>query len=117
MTDDKFDSGLNFSKVLFLHINRVAMSNTQDMMDAGVDMLESLLCPYEDADYKKSLETASKNLKNGQMMAQKNAAADYTRLKFRELMQLAERRNLLLDKEGEGVDPGDTEEGYDTPDQ
>lgn len=122
MTDDKFDSDINFNKVLFMHLNRIAMSETSDQMNSRVDIYESLLCPYIDEDYENELKPIKTTFEHDCKMAQQTHKADpnndaLVKATFRALMKLAERKNLLLEKEGEGIDPGDTDEGYDTPNE
>lgn len=98
IADDKFAKEINFNKVLFFHMNRTAMSQQQSEMDANVDIFESLLFPYIDDKYKTEKVKADKKLKNAQMIGNETAEADYTKTKFRALMALAERKNLLLEK-------------------
>lgn len=76
------------------------MSPTQTDMDASVDIFESLLFPYiiNDEKYEKAIGEARKRLKNGLLNNIDTAQADFTKEKFRALMCLAERKNLLLDK-------------------
>lgn len=107
---DSFAKDINFNKVLFLHMNRVAMSDTQNAMDTNVDVLESLLYPYRDDEYKDNMKKAKQTLQNQQMVGFAGAEADFTKTKFRELMQLAERNNLLLTKEAYGYDEEEKED-------
>jgi hypothetical protein len=124
MTEDKYDNDINFAKVLFLHINRILMSVDDSMrFISNIEILEDCLFTYKDDKYTADLggkverKDAVKALDpmfkpKGNMMAQ--VELEGARMKFRALMGLAERKGLLLEKEDEGIDPGDTSEGYDT---
>lgn len=116
-TKDQFAKDINFNKVLFLHMNRVAMSDSQTAMDANVDIMESLLCPYFDEDYVNEITTAKKALKNSLMTNVSSGQSEFTKERFRALMRLAERKNLLLTKEADAIDddPDAYDEGYEDP--
>jgi hypothetical protein len=124
---DEFSKNINFAKVLFLHINRILMSQDNNQFIASISLLESALCPYIDYDYTIEVSGCSdgvdsvKNLdptvRKKYMLQQEEMNS--ANIKFRALMKLAERNHLLLEKEGEGIDPGyddsDPAEGYDNP--
>lgn len=118
---ERLSADIDFPKVLFLHINRVAQSPSDETFSANVEMLESLLCPYFDMEYYVDLKIPEKEYRNiqsldhathgrEQMLAQKHSVV--TRDRFRALMKLANRRNLLIQKTdyGEDESDGDTKE-------
>jgi len=102
--DDKGE--MNFSKILFLHINRIltVAATDADMYIASVEAFSDVLYPYhknnglELGDAKKKYD-AVMNLANeykGKKMALKDAERNLARAKFRALMVIAETKNLLL---------------------
>ena len=109
---ERLDSDINYSKVLFLHINRTAMSDSQPIMDINVKILETLLVAWLDKEYNEEIEKAKQTINNEKAMGKEDGFSDFTHNKFQSLIKLAERKNLLLDKEVEGIDPR-VEEGYD----
>ena len=127
---ERLSADINFPKVLFLHINRVAQSANEDVFAANVDMLESLLYPYIDDDYQEALKNPHAGMINilnldgstyGKEGMVNRGKEEFIREKFRALMVLAQRRNLLIQKTGEGYDTtdetDDESEGYDTVDK
>ena len=121
---------INFNKVLFLHINRTAQSVVNiDIYMAYIEVLDILLSPYQDDDYQKDLaRTASVSSAIASMDGMCKTKGDMTRQnqinnathKFRALMCLAEKKNLLLGKEGEGIDEPDAydkTQGFEDPAQ
>jgi hypothetical protein len=113
---DKFDSDINFSKVLFLHINRTAQSIINpDLYIGNVEVLEILLSPYLDGDYednmakttiKTSAIAALDPLMKGKKDLVRSNTINKTSHKFRALMSAAEKKGLLLEKEAYGFDEG-----------
>src|SRR3990172_5976855 len=112
---ERLSADIDFPKVLFLHINRVAQSQNDDAFAANVEMLESLLYPYEDSEYNSDLKIPQQEMRNmsnldgathgkEDMLSQRHAIL--MRQKFRALMKLAHRRNLLIQRQGEGYDTG-----------
>jgi len=119
---ESLSADINFPKVLFLHLNRISQSQNNDIFIANVEMLESLLCPYVDDEYFKDLKIPDKEFKNVMALDTSTSGRDelvttkkftLTQEKFRALMRLANRRNLLIEKVGEGYDD-EYAEGYDT---
>lgn len=120
---DAFAKDINFPKVLFLHVNRVLMCIGQDdLYLAAVEGLEDVLSPYFDKEYYKALDGYRKGLDSmthldpmlggkKQMIAKEENKV--TRIKFRALMSLAERKNLLIERtdreEVWSLDENDTE--------
>jgi hypothetical protein len=123
MTFKKKDSGvildqgisvnLDYPKLLFWQIDRIARLTTE--LDArcikGVDVLEALLTPHHDDEYKaKALEIKkhyAEELKShsrgGRIDYESRSHLDFEKAmrKFRALMELVSRKNLLPEKEGE----------------
>jgi len=86
------------------------MSDNQPTMDANVNVLESLLYPYIDTEYKTEIEKQKKAEKNSKVITNDSYISTFTEVKLRNLMMLAERKNLLLEKTGIGYDKGDEDE-------
>lgn len=117
MADERFDNELNFSKILFLHINRTLISAIQStLFIVNVEAFEGVLCPYIDDEYETRLKAEMNAYKYftflDPMLRERDAMIDRKRLelawqKFRALMSLAERKGLLLEKKGEGYDTED----------
>lgn len=110
--EEEVKGELNFSKVLFLQLNRLLQSSVgyADGFIAGVESLEDTLSPYFDEEYKELIAEATEEFsfyvgldpltpnRAGLISAQRMALA---RKKLRFLMALANRKNLLLEKTGE----------------
>ena len=105
---DKFDSDINFPKVLFLHINRTLQSiSNPDLYLANIEGLEIILSPYLDGDYENEMvKTTIKTsaiasldplMKSKKDMARRNEINKGSH-KFRALMGAAEKKGLLLEK-------------------
>ena len=104
---ERLSADIDFPKVLFLHINRVAQSPSNDMFAANVEMLESLLCHYVDEEYFVDIKTPDREFRSvlaldgsthgkDDMIAAKKMFL--IQEKFRALMRLANRRNLLIQR-------------------
>jgi len=111
MTDEKFDSDINFPKVLFLHINRTAQSIINpDLYMGNIEVLEILTSPYLDGDYEDGLAkttiktsaiaTLDPLMKSKKDLARQNEINKASH-KFRALMIVLEKKGLLLEKVGE----------------
>lgn len=108
MTDEKYDSEINFSKVLFLHINRILMAADDELkVIPYINAFEHVLSPYFDDEYQDNIKIAINNFKStallDPLMPNRNQLVNESRIslcwiKFRALMALAERKNLLLEK-------------------
>ena len=107
---EQFDNNLNFPKVLFFHINRILQSPTPEQRIDNIELLEDALFPYLDLEYKESIGNHGEEMRyvalldpfmpgKGEMMGQKRT--ELARKKFRALMALAERKNLLLEKQSD----------------
>ena len=60
MKSDQFSKDINYQKVIFLHVNRTAMSIIQPMLFmANVEMFEILLSPYLDKGWDKDKKISS----------------------------------------------------------
>lgn len=111
MTDDKFDSDINFPKVLFLHINRTLQSiPNSDLLLGNIEGLEILLSAYLDENYENEVAmvtvktdaiAALDPLMKGKKDLMRQNEINKGLHKFRALMRLAERKGLLLEKVGE----------------
>jgi len=107
--DDKGE--MNFSKILFLHINRIltVAATDADMYIASVEAFSDVLYPYHQnngLDLHNAQENydAVMNLAEeykGKKLALKEAERNLARAKFKALMVLAEEKGLLLEVEGE----------------
>lgn len=116
MKVDKYDSDINFSKVLFLHINRILMMQEDNLFISSVGLFEDALSPYLDDLYYDDLDgvrdgVVSVSNLDPSIKGKKNLLATeemkLARLKFRALMKLAERKDLLLEKRAYGEDEED----------
>lgn len=121
---EQLEGNLDFGKVIFLHINRILMYAATDSnaFIVSIEALEDSLYTYKDENYTKDLKAPMDSYnfisgldplhpQKGQLMG--DSRLQLARQKFRALMGLANRKNLLLARIGEGFDKtGD--EGYDT---
>jgi hypothetical protein len=108
VTEDKFSKDINFNKVVFLHVNRILMCiGDFDLFCSAIEGLEDVLSPYFDDRYYEDLDGKRDGIRSLEQLdpsirAKKNMIASEVmrvqRLKFRALMKLAERKNLLLEK-------------------
>lgn len=123
VAQQQFAKDINFQKVVFLHINRILGTNDNASFIRLVKLMELLFSPYIDDDYLKGVDSSTNSLSNVSRLdsASKErvvmieaAQLELSETKFSELMVLAERNDLLLGKEAEGVDPQYVEESEDT---
>ena len=121
--EQKLMQELDFSKILFLQINRIMQTSimNSEAYISAVDSLEDILTPYLDDDYTHNIEkfesAFKKNITNIDPMVRQDILIDSERVakarkKLRALMILAESKGLLLEKIGYGYgedDEDDTE--------
>ena len=102
--DDKGE--MNFSKILFLHINRILTfaGVDTDMYIAAVEAFDDVLSPYHNGlDVKEAKDKYDKvigtdDAYKGKKPMLKDAERNLARAKFKALMKVAETKNLLLTK-------------------
>jgi len=100
--DDKGE--MNFSKILFLHINRILTfaGVDADMYIAAVEAFDDVLSPYHnglevgDAQDKYDAVIATADEYKGKKPELKATERNLARAKFKALMKVAETKNLLL---------------------
>jgi len=96
---------LNFPRILFFHINRILqMAGIDRMMFISyIDVFEDVLTPYLDAVYTDKIEKHRQTLLTKMELNSPFGLDDelsqkvlFSRAKFRELMTVAQEKNLLL---------------------
>jgi len=101
---------LDFEKILFLHINRVLQAIYEPVIYmSAVEAFEDVLFPYIDNGYEKELEESELSIIDAQKLDKQNrsrealindAKIQLSRQKFRQLMNLAKKKGLLLKERG-----------------
>ncbi len=102
---------MNFPKILFFHINRILQISGLDrrMFISYVDVFEDVLTPYLDGDYTDRVEKHRQSMLKEMEEASPFAGGEpldnkvlFSRAKFRELMSVAQEKNLLLQEDSIG---------------
>lgn len=117
MADKRESSEINFPKVLFRHLDRIAMSNTTSEYQVRVSRLEDLLFPYFDDEYYDDMKKPVTEYDNAvaictithknDMVEKKQAMM--VKAMLRALMSLAKRKALLIEEQVYGEDEDDTD--------
>lgn len=112
LIDQGISENLDYPKLLFWQIDRISRLTTE--LDArcikGVDVLEALLTPHHDVDYVTEAKTIFEKYikekkkytigKNIDSSIRQQIEFNRAMRKFRSLMNLISRRNLLPEKRG-----------------
>jgi len=101
---------LDFEKILFLHINRVLQAIYEPVIYmSAVEAFEDVLFPYIDDNYELQIAESELSVIEAGKLDKQNRAREslindakvkLSRQKFRQLMNLAKKKGLLLKERG-----------------